>query len=114
MSTTCTYHCSACGCHFHSLDSFDAHRQGDYESTDPEIGRRCIHPFDLLDRNGKSRLEELTVDGECRMYAEIRAGIAIWTDRKALGRMRAAHALTASSPSSPGHQNPTKSAKLVA
>jgi hypothetical protein len=55
-TTTCTYHCSACGAHIHSLEAFDAHRQGDYAPSDPETGRHCAHPLDI-----DGRLAPLTV-----------------------------------------------------
>lgn len=106
ITTCCTSHCSACGLHFHSLHAFDAHRQGDYASNDPELGRHCVHPFDL---DGK--LVVLTEAGECRMYDDgrggaVSAGVTIWTHGRDLTRMRervAAGGLAgAESPSSEG------------
>lgn len=61
-TTTCTYHCSQCGRHFHSLTSFDAHQRDD-ENRWPV----CLSPFDVLDRDDKERLVALTEHGECRM-----------------------------------------------
>lgn len=78
-TTTCTYHCSACGLHFHSLEAFDAHRGGGYRSNDADAGRRCEHPLDL-----DGRLVPLTVDGECGMHDDgsglgLSRRITIWT-----------------------------------
>ncbi len=83
---TCTYHCSACGLHFHSLNAFDAHRTGDFGSTDPDLGRRCLYPFDL-----DGTLVALTQDGECRMHGvggRVNAGIRVWTHAGDLARFR--------------------------
>jgi hypothetical protein len=44
-ATTCTFHSSACGRHFHSLGAFDTHRIGDFGSNDPETRRRCQSPL---------------------------------------------------------------------
>lgn len=87
MTTTCTYHCSRCRAHFHSLEAFDAHRQGDFNSNDLETGRQCVHPLDLLDADGRQRLSTLTRDGECRMYDDgsgtrIQRQVTIWTLRQ--------------------------------
>jgi hypothetical protein len=80
-TTTCTYHCGACGLHFHSLNAFDAHRQG--ASNDPETGRHCVHPYDM-----DGRLTTLTEEGECRVYENadpahrgegIQHNVTIWT-----------------------------------
>lgn len=88
-TTTCTYHCSACGLHFHSLNAFDAHRTGDYALNDLEMGRHCAHPFDL-----DGLLGALTEDGECRMYDDgsgvrVERGVTIWTHEADLARLRA-------------------------
>lgn len=83
MRVTCTYHCSACGKHFHSLESFDCHREGDYGSSDPELGRHCAHPWDL-----DGRLVELTQAGICRAYEAAKAPVTVWTTRP--GRARGA------------------------
>ena len=85
MTTTCTYHCSQCGRHFHSLGGFDAHHRVD-ETGWP----RCLDPIDLVDLTGKERLEALTHDGECRVYAERQTGVTIWTvagSRERLGHI---------------------------
>lgn len=85
MTITCTYHCSACGSHFHSLEAFDSHRSGDYASNDPNLGRHCDDPADRLDASGNARLVVLTDDGECRMYADVQTGVAIWTTTRQRG-----------------------------
>src|SRR5437762_1050652 len=41
---TCTYHCSGCDSHFHSLAAFDAHRKGDHSTPD---SRWCEEPDDM-------------------------------------------------------------------
>lgn len=82
---TCTHHC-ACGRHFHSQRAFDMHRTGDFASSDPETGRRCLSPVEVLDGDGEPWLEALTVSGECRMYAEVEHGVTVWTDRGARER----------------------------
>jgi hypothetical protein len=80
--TTCTYHCQSCGTHFHSLEAFDAHRQGDHASNDPELGRHCVHPFDLA-----GRLTPLTEDGECRIsHGDVKRGVTIWATARQIGR----------------------------
>jgi hypothetical protein len=84
QTTTCTYHCGSCGLHFHSLNAFDAHREGDYASSDPKTGRHCVHPLDL---DGK--LAALTEHGECRIGGNgTNAGITVWTHAGDLARMR--------------------------
>ena len=55
------------------------HRQGDYASSDPELGRRCLSPFDLDD----GQLVVLSDAGECRMYDDgsktrIARAVTIW------------------------------------
>lgn len=79
-TTTCTYHCSACGCHFHSLEAFDAHRTGDFASDGP-LGRRCVHPLDM-----DGRLVSLTDAGECRVRGLAERGAVIWTSDRTKGR----------------------------
>jgi hypothetical protein len=53
---TCTFHCAACGSHFHSLEGFDLHRSGDHAA-----GRFCLDPDDC------ERLVVATTDGVCRL-----------------------------------------------
>ena len=79
-AVTCTYHCSACGCHFHSLEAFDAQRLGDFATNDPETGRRCVHPFEL-----DNRLAALAENGECRTYADLKRGVTVWTTTRQAG-----------------------------
>jgi hypothetical protein len=67
-ATTCIYHCSAYGRHFHSLASLDAHLIGDFAADDPAAGRRCPSPFDALDGHGDMRVVPLTETGLCRVY----------------------------------------------
>ena len=74
MSTTCTNHCGQCGRHFHSLEAFDLHHEHD-ETGWPV----CLGPVDLKDRDGRERLALLTDEGECRMYADVKTKVAIWT-----------------------------------
>ena len=88
-TVTCTNHCGACGRHFHSLVAFDMHRVGDFASNDPEMGRHCESPLDLLDKNGEMRLEALTEDGVCRVYEPAEAHVTIWTTTGATERARA-------------------------
>jgi hypothetical protein len=80
----CTNHCSACRGHFHSLEAFDAHRVGDFKSTDPETRRRrrCEHPLDLRDADGEMRLLAITETGECAMYSEVQHGVTIWASAR--------------------------------
>jgi len=81
--TTCTYHCGACGTHFHSLKAFDAHRQGSFAApTGWAEARHCVHPHDL-----GSRLMMLTEDGECRVHADVKRGVTIWTLRSDYDRI---------------------------
>jgi hypothetical protein len=87
-ATTCTFHCSACGRHFHSLGAFDTHRIGDFGSNDPEIRRRCQSPFDLLNPKGEMRLVCLTEEGVCRAYEAAEAPVTVWTMRDSLERAR--------------------------
>jgi hypothetical protein len=53
---TCTFHCSECQAHFHSLEAFDLHRAGDHAS-----GRVCLEPDEC------DRLVVATADGACRL-----------------------------------------------
>jgi hypothetical protein len=56
----CRYHCAACGCHFTSLDAFDAHRDG-------EDGKRwCDNPAHVV-RRGSGRRALLPNAGRCRL-----------------------------------------------
>jgi hypothetical protein len=80
-TVTCTNHCGSCGLHFHSVKAFDAHRQGDFASNDPVLGRHCVHPLDM-----DGRLVALTGDGVCRMYEDasrpgegVQRQVTIWT-----------------------------------
>jgi hypothetical protein len=67
-TTTCTYHCSACHVHFHSLESFDAHRTGPWER------RRCIDPA------GSERFASLTSEGRCDTYPRsVDHRAVVWT-----------------------------------
>ena len=84
MSVTCTYHCSPCSLHFHSLEAFDAHRVGSYAE-----GRHCEHPFDLLDKHGEPILVPLSEDGVCRLGCNTLrplTGITVWVMARAAGR----------------------------
>jgi hypothetical protein len=56
------------------LDAFDIHHEHD-ETGWPH----CLDPLDLRDRDGRDRLEALTHDGECRVYAEVKHDVTIWT-----------------------------------
>ena len=85
MATTCQYHCSPCGRHFHSLRAFDVHH-----TRDAEDRLVCLDPLDLVDLTGKERLEKLTDDGECRVYSEHQTGVTIWImagSRERLGQI---------------------------
>jgi hypothetical protein len=99
VTVTCTYHCGSCGTHFHSLNAFDAHRQGDHATNDPETGRHCVHPWDLLDKKGNAVLVSLTEEGICRIYEE-KAGQTIWTIAKDLVRARERYGRTEAARSS--------------
>jgi hypothetical protein len=79
MILTCTNHCGTCHRHFHSLEAFDLHKEHD-ETGWPH----CLDPIDLEDRDGKPRLVELG-RGECRMYAEVKRDVIIWTSARDLG-----------------------------
>jgi hypothetical protein len=57
---TCTFHCSGCGSHFHSLEAFDLHRSGDHA-----LARYCIDPVDC------DRLAVATADGVCRLVRDV-------------------------------------------
>ena len=62
----CSSHCSSCNLHFTSDAAFDAHRVGDYAAPiGSETGRRCLHPIEVLDRDGESRFLALTTTGRC-------------------------------------------------
>jgi hypothetical protein len=80
----CTYHCGHCHRHFRSLGAFDAHRQGDYASSDPELGRHCVSPLEL---DGK--LTAITESGTCRMYeGRTERGVTVWSVAGDLARIR--------------------------
>jgi hypothetical protein len=78
--TTCTYHCSPCGRHFHSLEAFDLHH--DHDETGWPI---CLDPLDLLDRRGREQLVALTDQGKCRLRGN-QDDITIWTMPRNLKR----------------------------
>jgi len=83
MRLTCTYHCSPCGRHFHSLEAFDIHH--DHDDAGWPV---CLDPLDLEDRDGRPRLVELG-HGECRMYQPgrpIECDVVIWTSARSSGR----------------------------
>ncbi len=44
MGKTCTYHCARCDRHFHSLDSFDAHRAFADPLVEDWDTRLCLDP----------------------------------------------------------------------
>jgi hypothetical protein len=52
----CSFHCSGCNRHFASLEAFDLHRVGNYET-----GRFCI------DAGACDRLVVASSDGVCRL-----------------------------------------------
>jgi hypothetical protein len=81
----CAYHCATCRLHFHSLRAFDAHREGDYRSNDPELGRHCVHP---LDKDGDPFVK-LTTEGICTMREPV-DGITVYTLAAALEATRKA------------------------
>lgn len=85
MATNCTYHCAACGRHFHSLGGFDLHHHHDKEGRST-----CMDPVDLQDRDGRPRLEALTHDGICRIYEEQR-GVTVWTVAGSRERLAKVH-----------------------
>jgi hypothetical protein len=101
---TCTYHCSACGLHLHSVHAFDAHRIGDYASNDPEARRRCEHPWDMA-----GRLVPLSGAGECRVYDDgsgngVNHNVTVWADARDIGRMRRHVAAGASGEADSAHE----------
>jgi hypothetical protein len=86
--THCTSHCPKCGTCLHSVQAFDAHREGSFASNDPEVGRHCVHPLDKHGKDGRTPFITLTTVGICSMYAEERHDVTIWTLREALERAR--------------------------
>jgi hypothetical protein len=96
MIITCTYHCSTCGQHFHSLAAFDRHRVGSLDASIPvgsEHGRRCLHPLDVQRANGEAYFEPLTTSGECRMYDDgaqtnVEHGVTVWALSKTAAQRR--------------------------
>lgn len=85
--TTCTSHCGHCHRHFHSLDAYDIHLEHDKDGWP-----HCLDPVDLVDRDGRERLEVLTTEGECRMYVEVQRDVTVWTtvgSRERVARWRA-------------------------
>jgi len=95
----CRYHCTACNTHFASLEAFDAHRQGDHASNDPELGRHCVHPLDLLDKNGLLVLVAANAHGVCRIRSP-QDDVTIWTARRGVGRLEALRSQRAAGTSS--------------
>jgi hypothetical protein len=88
--TTCTYHCSACGLHTHSLEAFDNHRVGEYEPAPGEVRRHCISPHDdeAVDGQGRPLFIALTNNGTCNIYANAtKEGVTIWTSARSQGRI---------------------------
>lgn len=90
---TCTYHCSACGRHFHSLKAFDTHRVGDF-SDEAETWRHCESPLDIVGKRGNIRLE--AIRGVCEIQGENADGgrratrnATIWTIAGAAERSEA-------------------------
>lgn len=73
--TTCTFHCDACGVHFHSLESFDAHRQFDPEHPGDWDHRLCVHPLD----DERHRWTQLTDAGVCDLARPTKIGVNVWT-----------------------------------
>jgi hypothetical protein len=61
------------------LEAFDAHRVGDYSSSDPEIGRHCLSPIEVVDTDGNPRMLALSETGECGMYREVERPVTVWT-----------------------------------
>ncbi len=85
----CTNHCSRCGLHFHSVEAFDAHREGDYASNDPELGRHCVHPLDKQGKDGRTPFITLTTVGVCAMYADnALSDVRIWSMGASVERAR--------------------------
>ena len=109
MSTTCTYHCSPCGRHFHSLEAFDLHHERDHTGWP-----HCLDPLDLLDRDGRARLAALTKNGECRVYAEVKRGVTIWTTAGSVERGRRRREKAPESPAQTHSGPPTPSGKETA
>jgi hypothetical protein len=72
MAARCSYHCSPCGRHFHSLEAFDIHHGRD--ETGWPI---CLDPADLEDRDGRPRLYALTTDGVCDVRERLE-GVTVW------------------------------------
>ena len=74
---TCTYHCTKCGEHFHSLASFDHHRSGEWDKRfceDPSVVR-------VESAEGKDKglaLQKYTEDGVCKIGDKDREGVTIW------------------------------------
>lgn len=66
---TCKYCCSGCGCHFVSLQAFDAHRGGSFRE-----GTRHCWPEDA-----ENRLSIVREDGACLMDADNpKIGVRLW------------------------------------
>lgn len=85
MATNCTYHCSVCGRHFHSLGGFDLHHERDSAGWP-----HCMDPVDLQDRDGRPRLEALTHSGICRVYGD-QHGVTVWTVAGSRERLARVH-----------------------
>ena len=74
---TCVYHCGQCHTHHASLESFDAHREGDHQ----EGTRHCLDPIDALDKHGAPRFAAKSEDGACsvgRNYVDPKHGVTVW------------------------------------
>lgn len=65
-SSSCTYHCAACGRHFASLTAFDRHRVGSWED------RSCSDPEEL---------EMAGVAGTCNLTSDRKHKGTVWTTR---------------------------------
>ena len=109
MSTTCTYHCSPCGRHFHSLEAFDLHHERDHTGWP-----HCLDPLDLLDRDGKARLVALTEAGECRVHSETKRGVTIWTSARSADAVARWRAKAPQGPTQAHSGPPTPSSKGTA
>ena len=112
MTTYCHYHCRACGCHFTSLEAFDAHHQGSGANLKP-----CVFPdgHGLVERTGVCRIASLALQAPVTVYeheraAKIREAFrgrqAPSTERKPPGRGR-------DEPSHPTLRRPRASAPQI-
>lgn len=58
----CTWHCAACGAHFHSVSAFDDHR----------VDGECVDPAEVMTRGTidnppHAKLQAWTEEGYCRL-----------------------------------------------